>query len=123
MYDPNKKVNLVLGVLTLLFIVASIVMWYLVFRREATRNYFNISNIKNITWINKDNSFSIKDNKVNLVIGDDINFTEKFKKFETDTGKLTCGDETIYIRSVSSSNLVLWYNKGEYHFNKYIEAK
>jgi len=123
MYDPNRKINVVLGFLVILFITASIIMWYLVFRREATRNYFDISNIKNISWINKDNKFSIKDNKVTLVLGDDINFTEKFKKFETDTGKLTCGDEVMYVRSVSSSNLVLWYNKGEYHFNKYVEAK
>lgn len=123
MLSPNKKLNIILGFVSLAFIVASIIMWTIISRREETRNYFKFDSISNIKWISEENEFRIDKDSVRLTINNEDLVNDRFDSFETDSGKINAGNKTLYLRSVSSSNLVIWYDNVEYKFIKYVEAK
>lgn len=123
MIDPNKKFNIILGMISIAFIIASILMFNIISRREESRNYFKFNAISDIKWINEEDEFRIDTDNVYLKVNGEVLIDAKFKEFETDTGKIITNNESCYLKSVSSSNLIIWYDNVEYKFIKYIETK
>lgn len=121
--DPvNRNIDIVLLITSVVLVIAFGIIYYMYQQNEFTKVKFKINEIKDITWVNElnDITFTIKDDKVNLVI-DSTNIIEDATfELNKSTGEIVYNGESgkLYIRAVSSSSLTIWYNYAEYHLEK-----
>jgi hypothetical protein len=69
--DPvNRNIDIILGLVGLALAIAFFYIFYLYNQNEMTKEYFNITNIENVNWVNDTNevSFKIIDSKLSLTI-------------------------------------------------------
>lgn len=117
----EKKFNIIFIVIALFLVMIISIMTYMIVRNEASRNYFDEAYIEKYNWKNNIASFSLKDDKVTLSINDDKMYDEKEVKFNSQTGEVIEGK--LYVRSLTTDNLVIWYESEEYRLQREIIAR
>lgn len=117
----NRKFNIIFIIISLCLTLIISIMLYMYIRNESSRNYFTLKEIEGYSWVNKEVTFELKDNKITLVIDDDKMYADKDITLNTQTGEII--KDKLYIRSVTDNNLVIWYEKEEYRLNKKIIAR
>lgn len=125
--NDNKKLNIILGIVTIAAILISIYLGTIINNNENARIYFHMEDIENINWISstEDITFKIENNYLTFIIGEDTIIDNKKIDLNTQDGSITYDgiSDKLYLRSVSSENLVIWYEKTEYHLSKEIINK
>ncbi len=125
--DGNKKLNVILGIVSIIAIVISIYLGTMINNNEKARIYFHMEDIENVNWIDsRENiSFKIENDKLYFKIGDDVIVDNKDAYLNTRDGNITYGGVSgkLYLRSVSKENLVIWYEKREYRLAREVINK
>lgn len=125
--NDNKKLNIILGIVSIIFILISIYIGTIINNNERARIYFNINDLENINWINKSDNitFKVENNKLTFKLGDETIVDNKKIDLNTQDGSITYDGISgkLYLRSVSQENIVIWYEKREYHLSKEIINK
>lgn len=123
MIDTNRKFNTIFITISVIMILAICYMAFLIVRTENSRIYFDISEIENINWYNKDKKieFSIDGTKATLIIGGEYLINEEDFTINEQTGEFIINGQNagnLYLRSVGESNIVIWYEKAEYRLDR-----
>lgn len=125
--DGNKKLNVILGIVSIIAIIISIYLGTMINNNEKARIYFHMEDIENVNWIDsRENiSFKIENDKLYFKIGDDVIVDNKDADLNTRDGNITYGGISgrLYLRSVSKENLVIWYEKREYRLAREVINK
>lgn len=125
--NDNKKLNIILGIVCIVVILISIYIATIINNNERARIYFHIEEIENINWIDKSNntSFKVENNRLTFKLNDETIIDNKKMDLNTKDGNITYDGISgkLYLRSVSTENLVIWYDKHEYHLSREIINK
>ncbi|MCX4364431.1 MAG: hypothetical protein OSJ70_01470 [Bacilli bacterium] len=125
--DGNKKLNVILGIVSVIAFIISIYLGTMINNNEKARIYFHMEDIENVNWIDsRENiSFKIENDKLYFKIGDDVIVDNKDADLNTKDGNITYGGISgkLYLRSVSKENLVIWYEKREYRLAREVINK
>lgn len=119
----NRKFNIIASLIGVVLLVILVNVLYIYNRNEASKVYFNINDIKNVNWVNAQVSFKIENNKLVFIKDNEKIVDNKEMDFNNRTGKIDTDNKTIYIRSVSHDNLIIWYEKQEFNLEKEFVAK
>lgn len=113
--NDNKKLNIILGIVSIVVIIISIYLGSIINNNEKARIYFRMEDIENVNWIDtRENiSFKVEDNKLYFKIGEDVIVDNKRVDLNTKDGNITYDGVSgkIYLRSVNKENIVIWYEK------------
>lgn len=123
MIDTNRKFNAILITASVIMIAAICYMLFLIVRTENSRIYFNINEIKDINWFNKDKKieFNTDGKTATLIIGGEYLMRDDKLVINEQTGEFIINGEdsgNVYLRSVGESNIVIWYEKAEYRLDR-----
>lgn len=123
MIDTNRKFNAILITASVIMIAAICYMMFLIVRTENSRIYFNINEIKDINWFNKDKKieFNTDGKTATLIIGGEYLMRDDKLVINEQTGEFIINGEdsgNVYLRSVGESNIVIWYEKAEYRLDR-----
>ncbi len=125
--NDNKKLNIILGIVSVVAIIISIYLGTIINNNEKARIYFHMEDVADVNWIDKreDIAFKISDNKLYFKIGDDVIVNNKKIDLNTQDGSITYDgiSNKLYLRSVSKENLVIWYDKYEYRLSREVINK
>lgn len=130
--DPvNRNLDIILGIIGVILIVAFCYLYYVYNQNELTKEYFKINDVTNETWVNKINDveFKVTDSKLKLSIDGSEVIEETEYDFNPRTGEFKYKvngnwvEEKLYLRSISSNAITIWYNYAELHLEKEIEVK
>lgn len=119
----NRKFNIVAGLIGIALLVVLINVLYIYRRNEASKIYFNLSDINNSTWKSEDITFKLDNNKLTFIIDDENIINNETISFNNKTGKIEVSNKQIYLRSVSDDSIIIWYNKQEFNLDKEFIAK
>lgn len=117
----NRKFNIIFTLISVSLMVVISIMVYMYIRNESSRYYFKLDEITGYSWVSKDVTFEMNDNKFTLTIDDKEMYKDADVTLDRMTGELI--ENKLYIRSVTDNNLVIWYEKEEYRLNKKIIAR
>ena len=125
MIDTNRKFNAILITASVIMIAAICYMLFLIVRTENSRIYFNINEIKDINWFNKDKKieFNTDGKTATLIIGGEYLMRDDKLVINEQTGEFIINGEdsgNVYLRSVGESNIVIWYEKAEYRLDRVV---
>lgn len=123
MIDTNGKFNAIFITISVVMVAAICYMGFLIVRTENSRIYFNINEIKNINWYNKEKKieFSTTGSKATLVIEGEYLMNDDSFSINEQTGEFIINGTNagnLYLRSVGESNIVIWYEKAEYRLDR-----
>ena len=123
MIDTNGKFNAIFITISVIMAAAICYMGFLIVRTENSRIYFNINEIKNINWYNKEKKieFSTTGSKATLVIEGEYLMNDDSFSINEQTGEFIINGTNagnLYLRSVGESNIVIWYEKAEYRLDR-----
>lgn len=130
--DPvNRNIDIILGLVGLALAIAFFYIFYLYNQNEMTKEYFNITDIENVNWVNDTNdvSFKIIDSKLSLTIDGTEIIDKADYEFNSRTGEFKYKkdgkwvSENLYLRSATTQAITIWYNYAELHLEKEIEVK
>lgn len=125
--DDNKKLNVILGIVSVVAIIISLYLYSIINNNEKSRIYFHMEDIRDVNWINtRENiSFKISDDKLYFKMGDDTIIDNKKMDLNVRDGSITYDGISgkLYLRSVSKENLVIWYEKREYRLSREVINK
>lgn len=121
----NKKLNVILLGLILIFGVIFLILINLYNRNEESKIFFNKKDLYNNTWVNDDSILEINKNKLYIKLDGKVLVDNNKFDINSRSGlfSIESFEEDIYLRSVNSDYIVIWYNKAEYHLNKKIVNK
>ena len=116
MIDRNSKLNIILGVICLVFVI--VILYLISYRNnvESANIYFNENDIKNISWNSENVEFNTDGRTFTFIKDGETIFNKKEFNLDTHTGMII--DNTLYIRNVNSNNLMIWYNEAEYRLDR-----
>ena len=122
----NKTLNVVLGVIDVIIIAFIIYMFSAIKATEKSKIYFTESDISNVNWVLRDPAirFEVTSSKISLTIDDEEIIKDASYELNIHTGEIVYTQDgtkhtgELYLRSAAESNIVLWYNKHEYHLQK-----
>lgn len=125
--NDNKKLNIILGIVSIVVIIISIYLGSIINNNERARIYFRMEEIENVNWIDtRENiSFKVENNKLYFKIGEDVIVDNKRVDLNTKDGNITYDGVSgkIYLRSVNKENIVIWYEKKDYHLSREVINK
>ncbi len=131
MISENTKLNIILSIIIVILAIFNILIFYNIKNFDSSKIIFNISEIEGIEWKNNSTSSDllIKDGKINLTINNDTIYYQDPVSLNQETGEFTVNNdgneekEILYLRSVGSNNIVVWYQEAEYRLDKVEEYK
>ncbi|HOB26293.1 MAG TPA: hypothetical protein PLB45_00570 [Bacilli bacterium] len=126
MINENTKLNIILGIICACILLAVIYMVNYRNNLEEANIYFKIKDIQNINWVNETSNmkFYTDGKTLTFKIGDKVIVDDKSFSLNQQTGEIIIdpkGDNiegSLYLRSVSSNNIVIWYEEAEYRLEK-----
>lgn len=125
--NDNKKLNVILGIVSVIAIIISLYLGSMINNNEKARIYFHMEDLEDVNWTDtRENiSFKISDNKLYFKIGNDVISDNKSVELNTKDGNITYGGTSgkLYLRSVSKENIVVWYEKSEYRLSREVINK
>lgn len=121
----NKKFNLLMILLSFIFIFVTIYMIALINKNEKSQIFFRKNEFINTEYSNEDNKFYATKNNLTFVIDGNTIYNEREYELDEKTGELIIEEDNhiLYLRSVTKDKIILWYNKREIHLDKEIEIK
>lgn len=131
MISENTKLNIILSIIIVILAIFNILIFYNIKNFDSSKIIFNISEIEGIEWKNNSTSSDllIKDGKINLTINNDTIYYQDPVSLNQETGEFTVNNDgneekgILYLRSVGSNNIVVWYQEAEYRLDKVEEYK
>ena len=116
MIDENKRLNIILGILCIIFII--VIIYIINYRNnlESGNVYFKVEDIKNNSYEGTDAIFNTNGKTFNLTIDNEEIFKDEKFILDVHTGKIIEG--RLYLRSVTGNSIILWYNEAEYKLDK-----
>ena len=116
MISDNKKLNIILGVISGILLI--VIVFLISYRNniESTNVYFNVSDIKNITWKSDDAEFSTDGKTFTFKKNDEVIYNNQEFKLDTHTGMII--QDVLYLRSTNDKSILIWYNEAEYKLDK-----
>ncbi|MDE6141691.1 MAG: hypothetical protein K2G03_03715 [Bacilli bacterium] len=125
--NDNRKLNVILGIVSVVAIIVSLYLGSIINNNEKARIYFHMEDIENINWIDsrEDISFKINDDKLYFKIGEEVIVDNKDIELNEKDGNIRYDgkDGKLYLRSVSKENIVVWYEKREYRLSREVINK
>lgn len=125
--NDNKKLNIILGIVSIVVIIICIYLGSIINNNEKARIYFHMEDIEKVNWIDtrEDISFKIENNKLYFKIGEEVIVDNKRVDLNTKDGNITYDGVSgkIYLRSVNKENIVIWYEKKDYHLSREVINK
>jgi hypothetical protein len=121
--DPvNRNIDIALIIIAIILVITFGIINYMYYQNESTKVRFKINEFKDVTWVNElnDITFTISDEKVNLIIDSTDIINDASYELNKSTGEVVYNGESnkLYIRAVGSNSLTIWYNYAEYHLEK-----
>ena len=116
MISENTKLNIILGILCVVFVI--VILYIISYRNnlESANVYFKTDEIRNTTWSNEDVTLKFDKDKYTLTIDNQDVIKDEVLKLNVHTGELK--DGSLYLRSVNDNNIIIWYNEAEYKLDK-----
>ena len=116
MIDQNKRFNIIMAALSIVFIIVIVYILMYIRNLESTNVFFKESEIKNITWSDDNSSFKTDGKTFNLTIdGVEIFNNEPFN-LDVHTGEIV--NSRLYLRTVNNNNIIIWFDEAEYKLDK-----
>ena len=124
MYPENKLLSCILGFIIFVIIVVIIWMNYTINNNKKAITFFNLDEIKDISYSNSTDKFKIDKNKLYLTINDETVLDGVKYEFDATTGefKYDKTEKELYLRSIGRSNITIWYKYKIYVFEKDVIA-
>lgn len=123
----NRKLNVILCIVSVMAIIVSLYLGSIINNNEKSRIYFHMEDVEDVNWIDSrdDISFKISNNKLYFKIGEDTIVDNKNIELNPMDGNITYSGVSgkLYLRSVSKGNIVIWYEKKEYHLSREVINK
>jgi hypothetical protein len=119
MISENGKLNIILGVICVVFIIVTIYIISYRHNLESVNVYFEINDIKNVTWKSNNMEFTTDGKTFNLTVNNVPIYEKTSLDLDTHTGEII--KDRLYLRSVGASNIVIWYEEAEYRLDKDIK--
>ena len=121
----NKKFNLLIILLSFIFIFVTIYMLVLINKNEKSQIFFQVKEFVNTKYSNDESQFYATENNLTLVIDGNTIYSEREYELDEKTGELIIENDehVLYLRSITKDKIILWYNKREIHLDRVIELK
>ena len=121
----NKKFNILMILLSIIFIFVAIYMLVLINKNEKSQIFFQSKEFINTEYSKDDNQFYATKDNLTLVIDGNTIYNEREYELDEKTGELIIEEDEhiLYLRSITEDKIILWYNKREIHFDRVIELK
>ena len=121
----NKKFNILMILLSIIFIFVAIYMLVLINKNEKSQIFFQSKEFINTKYSKDDNQFYATKDNLTLVIDGNTIYNEREYDLDEKTGELIIEEDEhiLYLRSITEDKIILWYNKREIHFDRVIELK
>jgi len=112
----NMRLNVILGVLCLVFTIA--IVYIISYRNniESSNIYFKTEDISNKTFSNTEASFTNNGSVFTFTVNGEQIFTNEKFSLNVNTGEIV--KDKLYLRSVTKEGIILWYNETEYKLDK-----
>lgn len=131
MINENTKLNIILGIIIAILVIFNLLIFYNIRNFDSSKNLFDISEIEGVEWKNTstNSDLLIEDGKINLIINNDTIYYQDIVSLNKETGEFTVNNDgnietgILYLRSVGSNNIVVWYEEAEYRLDKVVEYK
>lgn len=131
MINENTKLNIILGIIIAILVIFNLLIFYNIRNFDSSKNLFDISEIEGVEWKNTstNSDLLIEDGKINLTINNDTIYYQDIVSLNKETGEFTVNNDgniengILYLRSVGSNNIVVWYEEAEYRLDKVVEYK
>ena len=121
----SRTLNLILTAIDVVIVIAIIYTLVAIKSVEKSKIYFTNADMINNRWTqeNPDVEFTVTSSKITLVIKEEEVIKDAKFELNEHTGEIQYtynGKHTkeLYLRSASEDNIVIWYNKNEYHLKK-----
>jgi hypothetical protein len=116
MIDENKRLNIILGIICVIFVIVILYMISYIRNLESTHIYFNINDIKNVKWESNTASFYTDGKTYTFSINGTNIFDNEKIELDNNTGMIV--DNRLYLRSIGTNNIVIWYDEAEYRLDR-----
>ena len=122
----SRTLNIFLGAIDIVIVIAIIYTFMSIKTVEKSKIYFTNADIVNNRWtqMNPDVEFTVTSNKISLIINEEEIIKDAKFELNEHTGEIiftengTKHTKELYLRSTGPTNIVIWYDKHEYHLNK-----
>ena len=124
MYPENKLLSCIIGFIIFVMIVVIIWMNYVINNNKKAVTFFNLDEIKEISYSNNTDKFKIEKDKLYLTIDNETILDGIKYEFDATTGSFKYKDsnDDLYLRSIGRTNVTLWYKYKIYVFEKDVIA-
>ena len=116
MIDRNNKLNIILGVICLVLVIVIAYITFYRYNIESTNVYFNVNDIKNITWKSEDAEFTTDGKTFTFIKNGETIYNKSEFNLDTHTGMIIA--DTLYLRNANSNSILIWYNEAEYRLDR-----
>lgn len=114
-----KKFNILMVIIGIALIVVLLNIIHLYKRNEESKINFNLSDIINNTYTSDNNTFKIDNKYITFVVDDETIIDNKKYSFNNRTGEFIIDDDiSIYLRSVGTNEIIIWYNYKDYNLKE-----
>lgn len=121
----SRTLNIFLGAIDIVIVIAIIYTFMSIKTVEKSKIYFTNADIVNNRWtqMNPDVEFTVTSNKISLIINEEEIIKDAKFELNEHTGEIQYNYngkhvKELYLRDASKTDIVIWYNKNEYHLKK-----
>ena len=121
----SRTLNILLGAIDVVIVIAIIYTFMSIKTVEKSKIYFTNADIVNNRWtqMNPDVEFTVTSSKISLIIDEEEIIKDASFELNEHTGEIQYNyngkhSKELYLRDASKTDIVIWYNKNEYHLKK-----
>ncbi len=121
----SRTLNILLGAIDVVIVIAIIYTFMSIKTVEKSKIYFTNADIVNNRWtqMNPDVEFTVTSSKISLIIDEEEIIKDASFELNEHTGEIQYNYngkhvKELYLRDASKTDIVIWYNKNEYHLKK-----
>ncbi len=122
----NRTLIIILAILDVFIVMGIIYINTTISGVEQSKIYFTNSDITGKNWISSDPEvrFEVTSSKMSLTIEKETIFRDAKFELNEHTGEIVFTEKgakhskELYLRSSGPTNVVIWYNKHEYHLTQ-----
>lgn len=124
MYPENKLLSCVLGFI--IFVMIAVIIWmnYTINNNKRAITFFNIEDIKDVSYSNSTDKFKVDKDRLYLTLNNETIVDGVKYEFDPTTGefKYNNTEKELYLRSVGRTNITIWYKYKIYVLEKDVIA-
>ncbi|MCR5223959.1 MAG: hypothetical protein K6C11_02305 [Bacilli bacterium] len=116
MVNENNRLNIILGIICLVFVIVILYMISYIKNLESAHIYFNVNEIKNVKWESNVGSLYTDGKTFTFTINGSNIFDNEELHLDTNTGMIV--ENRLYLRSIGTNNIVVWFDEAEYRLDR-----